>query len=110
MFKKIKMFFINRMYKSCLEELTWTRRFYVVNILSDKGSFKDLDLVTRRRIFEEDVFVHIAQDVYPIYYKKFNDDFRSHLKMDAFGDTTIINETVASMLEESCKNAERSYR
>lgn len=110
MFKKIRMFFINRMYNSCLEELTWTRRFYVVNILSDKGSFKDLDLVTRRRIFEEDVFVHIAQDVYPIYYKKFNDDFRSHLKMDAFGDTTIINETVASMFEESCKNAERSYR
>ena len=53
------------------------------------------------------MFVHIAQDVYPIYYKKFKDDFRSHLKMDAFGDTTIINETVASMFEESCKNVEK---
>lgn len=107
-FKKINNFLLDRMYKSCLEELTFNRRFYVVHVRSEKGKFKEFPLEFRVELFEKEIITHIAEDVFPIYYKKFKDEFRGHLKMDAFGYLDIQNKDVARMFEESCKNAERN--
>lgn len=88
MLEKLKNFFINKLYKSCQNELIFNRDFYSEQILSDKGKFKDLPPSERRYHFEKEVFAHIPYDAFEIYYKKFGKDFSSYLISHAFGYST----------------------
>lgn len=102
MLKKIKMFFINKMYKSCLEELTLTKNFYRANILYGE-QFKDRPEDYRVKLFEECVLKHIPYDSFDIYRKKFGESFKPHLAFDAFGYTDIKNNNVSVLFDDYCR-------
>lgn len=102
MFKKIRMFFINKMYHSCLEELTLTKNFYRANILYGR-KFKDKPEDTRIKLFEEGVLLRIPCDSFDIYRKKFGEDFKQHLAFDAFGYTDIKNNNVSVLFDDYCR-------
>ncbi len=101
-FKKIKQFFINKMYRSCFEELTLIKNFYRANILYG-DQFKDRPEDTRIKLFEEGVLMHLPYDSFNIYRKKFGEDFKQHLAVDAFGYTYIKDHNVSVLFDEYCR-------
>lgn len=99
MFKRIKQYFINRMYKNCCEEILWHRNFYRQNVLLGE-EFKDYDASKKFKIFEEEILLHIPFDAYKIYFNKFKEDALYHLKLDAFGYVDLKEENVSILLNE----------
>lgn len=104
MFKKIKNYFINKMYISCFDELITIRNFYRKNVLIDPCPFSDLPSEKRFKIYEEEILIHIPCDAYKIYKKKFGENFELELAHDAFGYIEFKYEVVCDLFRENCRH------
>ena len=106
MFKWIKNKIVERMYKSCKEELEFNKKFYRHNVWGNP-KLKGKTGVELQEFYEREIYVHISLDIYNIYKVKFGDKFNIQLKEDAFGYQDLLNNQIKFLFEESCLNATR---